>query len=180
MSRLGLGGTQLAGAHAAAGDRAGHGPLHDAGVRSRESTESWCALGRGWRLGALRGLNQLGVHDLKFLSVPLQLNKQSVFALVVWERSLVGNVLNLHEKRKHYFVLCMIKGEKVAHTNLQPQTLSDRVILFLHWLCFVTTGLHWILRCTALLSARLLPSPNDASLKRDEGARDALKEKLAP
>lgn len=40
MSRLGFGGPQLAGAHAAAGAQAGHGPLHHAGVRGGESTGS--------------------------------------------------------------------------------------------------------------------------------------------
>lgn len=101
MSRLSLGGTQLAGAHAAAGAHAGHGPLHHAGVWSGESTESWCMLGRGWRFGALRGFHQLRVQNLKFLSVPLKLNKQNVFVLVMWERSLSRKVFNLHEKRKH-------------------------------------------------------------------------------
>lgn len=57
-------------------------------------------LGRGWSSEALRGLNQLRVHDLKFLSVPLKFNKQSVFILVIWEKSLSWNVFNLHEREE--------------------------------------------------------------------------------
>lgn len=98
MSRLSLGGSQLAGTHAAAGVHARYGPLHHAGVRSGQSTHSRCMLGQRWRSGAFRGINQLGIHDLKLLSVPLEFNKQSVFVLVIWEGSLSGNVFNLHEK----------------------------------------------------------------------------------
>lgn len=98
MSRLCLGGTHLAGAHAAAGVYAGHGPLHHAGVRGGESAESWFMLGRWGRFGTLRRLHRVRIHDLKFLRVPLKFNKQSVFAFVIRERSLGRNVFNLNRK----------------------------------------------------------------------------------
>lgn len=106
MSRLGLGGSHLAGAHAAVGGHAGHGPLDHTQVRGGESTESWCTQGRGWRFRPLRGLHQLRIHSLKFLSVPHKFNKQSVFVLIIWERSLSRNVFNLQEKE---IQTCMIK-----------------------------------------------------------------------